>query len=89
MQSTKQKTKEFKGLMYLALQVMQIDPATRVSKEKLVYRMWQLDEKTSFGGQLHQFALDIINGKFKPNHQALKTQKEYLELISFLLTKTT
>jgi thiol:disulfide interchange protein DsbA len=30
----------------------------------------------------------IINGKFKPNHQALKTQKEYLELISFLLTKT-
>ncbi len=30
----------------------------------------------------------IINGKFKPNHKALKTQREYLELITFLLTKT-
>lgn len=30
----------------------------------------------------------IINGKYKPIHKALKTQREYLELITFLLTKT-
>lgn len=30
----------------------------------------------------------IINGKYKPIHKALKTQREYLELIIFLLTKT-
>jgi thiol:disulfide interchange protein DsbA len=29
----------------------------------------------------------IINGKYKPIHKALKTQREYLELITFLLVK--
>lgn len=30
----------------------------------------------------------VINGKYKPNTESLKSMGEYLELISFLLTKT-
>jgi len=65
MQSNKQKTKEFKGLMKIAFLVLQTDKQARIYKEKLVFQMWRLDQATSFGGQLHDFAMDIINSKFK------------------------